>query len=164
MATIAIFIIFILLAGFGMADDRGDWPNFHTPAFILSVLVGGFTVLIIFFGVFSGDPMIIEDGEYILVPISIAEREGYIVECYGNKDGVVVSRLINIETKNGLIVPISISGVNKIEIIEDGQCIFESKNKIKGNFWLTFTTREYAESIKIHIPSGSLIMRHSKGA
>jgi hypothetical protein len=63
------------------------------------------------------------------------------VECHGNKDGAVVSRLINIETKDGLIIPISISSFNKIEIIEDGKCIFESKNKIKGNFWLTFTRR-----------------------
>jgi hypothetical protein len=155
--TITVIVLAFILGFYGSKLDNTWGPGFHVPYFLIVLLFGFVVIFFINAYVFDGDPVIIEDGEYNLVPIEIGEREGYVIQYY-NESGTV-GLLVGIE-KNGIIVPLSIPYSYNVEIVEDGKCIMKSKNVTKGgNVFLNFTTARYADELSIHIPPQSLIMK-----
>lgn len=161
MLTIIIFAILLLFMGFVMPKFDSTWPDdiFHFPLFMITLILGLIIIMGFHASFFSGSSVVIENGEYNIIPIVIGKREGYVVE-YCNKNNTK-GALFCIE-KDGLIIPLNIQYSDKIDFIEDGKCTVESKNIVKENKLWLIGREEFCESINVHIPPGTIIKKYGK--
>lgn len=157
MIAILAWIAIIVIAGFlgATASNHKSFDGFS------AFMAGGIGILIPLFFMtagIDGSPVIVESGNYEIVPMEIAEREGYAVEIY--RRDKIAGLLINIKKENGMIVPLYLSkNHDNYEIFEDGKNKLDSETKINGSFWTTLLKREVAKPYKIHIPQNSRIAR-----